>query len=109
MTTEKKLEIQEDAAFALRLTLHGVLGQIATMRREASDAGASISIMCDFNHLEAEIEIALSRHDTHTRYGTNPLSHAEQGWQAWKKTKPKVRSFPDLPNPIRTYEGYATD
>ena len=96
MTTEKKLEIQEDAAFALRLTLHGILGQIATMNKEASDAGASISIQCDFSHLEAEIEIALSRHDTHTRYGTNPLSHVEQGWQEWKKTKPKVKSFPDL-------------
>ena len=48
-------------------------------------------------HLEAEIEIALSRHDTHTRYGTNPISHVEQGWQAWKETKPTVRSFPDLP------------
>ena len=27
----------------------------------------------------------------------NPLSHVEQGWQEWKKTKPKVKSFPDLP------------
>ena len=26
----------------------------------------------------------------------NPLSHIEQGWQEWKKTKPKVKSFPDL-------------
>lgn len=26
----------------------------------------------------------------------NPLSHVEQGWQEWKKTKPKVKSFPDL-------------
>ena len=96
MTTEKKLEIQEDAAFALRETLHRILGQIATMNKEASDAEASISIQCDFSHLEAEIEIALSRHDTHTRYGTNPISHVEQGWQAWKETKPKVKSFPDL-------------
>tara|TARA_R100001244_G_scaffold113095_1_gene83711 strand:- start:10 stop:312 length:303 start_codon:yes stop_codon:yes gene_type:complete len=96
MTTEKKLQIQEDASFALREALRGVLGQISTMNKEASDAGASISIQCDFMHLEAEIEIALSRHDTHTRYGTNPISHVEQGWQAWKETKPKVRSFPDL-------------
>jgi len=97
MTTEKKLQIQEDAAFALREALRGVLRQIPTMMKEASDAEASISIQCDFMHLEAEIEIALSRHDTHTRYGTNPLSHAEQGWQAWKETKPKVKCFPDLP------------
>ena len=96
MTTEKKLQIQEDAAFALREALRGVLGQIPTMNKEASDAGASISIQCDFMHLEAEIEIALSRHQTHTKYGTNPLSHVEQGWQEWKKTKPKVKSFPDL-------------
>ena len=97
MTTEKKLEIQEDAAFALRLTLHGILGQIATMNKEASEKEYPISIQCDFAHLEAEIEIALSRHYTHTKYGTNPLSHAEQGWQAWKETKPKVKCFPDLP------------
>ena len=75
MTIEKKLEIQEEAAFALRLALNGISGQI----------------------IEAEIEIALSRHQIHTKHGTNPLSHVEQGWQEWKKTKPKVKSFPDLP------------
>ena len=96
MTTEKKLEIQEDAAFALRLTLQGILGQIEAMRTEATSKGCSMDIACDFNHLEAEIEIALSRHQIHTKHGTNPLSHVEQGWQEWKKTKPKVKSFPDL-------------
>ena len=36
MTTEKKLQIQEDAAFALREALRGVLGQIPTMMKETS-------------------------------------------------------------------------
>jgi|TARA_R110000737_G_scaffold340297_1_gene363070 hypothetical protein len=97
MTSEKKLRIQEDAAFALRLALKRILGQIPTMFKDAGNCG-TISTQCDFSHLEAEIEIALSRHDTHIKYGTNPLSHVEQGWQAWKGTKPKVKSFPDLTN-----------
>ena len=95
MTTEKKLEIQEDAVFALRLALHGILGQIAAMRKEAGNCD-TIGTQSDFAHLEAEIEIALSRHQIHVKHGTNPLSHAEEGWQAWLKTKPKVKSFPDL-------------
>jgi|TARA_R110000744_G_scaffold65504_1_gene134363 hypothetical protein len=97
MTIEKKLLIQEEAAFALRLALKRILKQIPTMFKDARN-GSTISTQCDFGHLEAEIEIALSRHDTHTKHGVNPLSHAEQGWRAWKKTKPKVKSFPDLPH-----------
>jgi hypothetical protein len=96
MTIEKKLEIQEEAAFALRLALKRILKQIPTMFKDARN-GSTISTQCDFGHLEAEIEIALSRHQIHTKHGTNPLSHVEQGWQEWKKTKPKVKSFPDLP------------
>ena len=96
MTIEKKLLIQEEAAFALRLALNGISGQIIAMSAEALDKGYPMDVVCDFNHLEAEIEIALSRHQIHTKHGTNPLSHVEQGWQEWKKTKPKVKSFPDL-------------
>ena len=96
MTIEKKLQIQEEAAFALRLALKRILRQIPTMFKDAGNCN-TISTQCDFAHLEAEIEIALSRHQIHTKHGTNPISHVEQGWQAWKETKPTVRSFPDLP------------
>jgi len=97
MTTEKKLEIQKDAVCLLRLALHRILEQIPTMFKDAGNCDI-IGTQCDFAHLEAEIEIALSRHQIHTKHGTNPLSHVEQGWQEWKKTKPKVKSFPDLPH-----------
>jgi|LULM01.1.fsa_nt_gb hypothetical protein len=104
MTIEKgyalleRLAIQEDAAFALRLALHGILGQIAAMRKEAGNCD-TIGTQSDFARLEAEIATALSRHGEATqKHGTNPLSHIEQGWQEWKKTKPKVKSFRDLPH-----------
>ena len=30
------------------------------------------------------------------------MTRIERAWQEWKKTKPKVKSFPDLePKPIR--------
>jgi len=95
MTTEKKLEIQKDAACLLRLALQRILEQIPTMFKDAGNCD-TIGTQCDFAHLEAEIEIALSRHQIHVKHGVNPLSHVEQGWQEWKKTKPKVKSFPDL-------------
>ena len=95
MTTEKKLQIQEEATNELRSTLKYILGQIPAMFKDAGNCD-TIGTQCDLGHLEAQIEIALSRHQIHIKHGTNPLSHAEQGWQAWKKTKPKVRSFPDL-------------
>ena len=95
MTIEKKLLIQEEAAEELRAALKRILKQIPTMFKDAGNCD-TIGTQCDFGHLEAEIEIALSRHQIHTKHGTNPLSHVEQGWQEWKKTKPKVKSFPDL-------------
>ena len=75
MTKEiKKLKIQEDAASALRLALKGILGQIPTMFKDAGNCN-TIGTQCDFAHLEAEIEIALSRHDLHIKYGTNPIPY----------------------------------
>ena len=78
MTPDRLLTKERDAAFVLRMTLHGIVEEISAMSKATEDAEAR----CEFNHLEAVIEIALSRHANAIKYGDSLVSRVEEGWRS---------------------------
>ena len=78
MTPDRLLTKERDAAFVLRMTLHGIVEEISAMSKLPLNAEAH----CDFNHLEAVIEIALSRHANAIKYGDSLVSRVEEGWRS---------------------------